>query len=77
MAAVWLANHKDIGVARPSPIREGRATPECDTSGGSRGGGGGGHRGHVPPPLPDDSLHIHECVLRTACDYNRTKQCRG
>ena len=32
------------------------------------GGGGGGHRGHVPPP---PSLNIHECILRTACDYNR------
>ena len=26
---VWLANYKDIGVAQPSLIREGRATPEC------------------------------------------------
>ena len=48
------------------------------TRGGSGGGGGGG--GHVPPPPPplsDDSLNIHECFLRTACDYNRTKQCLG
>ena len=37
-------------------------------SGGSRegGGGGGGHRGHVPPPLPDDSLKFMSvfCVPR-------------
>ena len=43
--------------------------------GGSRGGGGGGGRGggtrgtFPPPPLPDGSLNIHECILRTASDY--------
>ena len=30
---------------------------------GGRGGGGGG-TGGTCPPLPDDSLNIHECVLR-------------
>ena len=29
------------------------------------GGGGGGTRGTCPP-LSDDSLNIHECILRTA-----------
>ena len=48
------------------------------TRGGSRGvGGGGGGEGNVPPPPPspfsDGSLNIHECILRTACDYNCTK----
>ena len=42
------------------------------------GGGGGGHQGHVPPPPPppfsDDSLNIHEYILRTctSCDYNHS-----
>ena len=50
---------------------------EADITGADLGGGGGGvapGARAAPPPLSGRPLNIQECILRIACDYNRTKQ---